>query len=149
MVPVEVRKIIVESRAKGIPAEEIRKVTGVSLSAINNIVTNYKKRGTLEGNYPGRQPKITKEQRKAMIKLVKEKPDITINEIIEELNLPIKKSRVSKILLEEKMYLQQFHFRLTIATFRKPVLNIFSSYRRKSLEKKEIKHIRGASFPLA
>ena len=45
--------------------------------------------------------------------------------------------------------LQQFHFRLTIATFRKPVLNIFSSYRRKSLEKKEIKHIRGASFPLA
>ena len=45
--------------------------------------------------------------------------------------------------------LQQFHFRLMIATFRKPVLNIFSSYRRKSLEKKEIKHIRGASFPLA
>ena len=40
MVPVEVRKIIVESRAKGIPAEEIRKVTGVSLSAINNIVSN-------------------------------------------------------------------------------------------------------------
>ena len=107
MVPVEVRKIIVESRAKGIPAEEIRKVTGVSLSAINNIVTNYKKRGTLEGNYPGRQPKITKEQRKAMIKLVKERPDITINEIIEELHLPIKKSRVSKILLEEKMYLKK------------------------------------------
>ena len=45
--------------------------------------------------------------------------------------------------------LQQFHFRLTIATFRKPVLNIFSSYRRKSLDKKEIKHIRGTSFPLA
>ena len=44
MVPVEVRKIIVESRAKGIPAEEIRKVTGVSLSAINNIVSNYKKK---------------------------------------------------------------------------------------------------------
>ena len=43
MVPVEVRKIIVESRAKGIPAEEIRKVTGVSLSAINNIVIITKK----------------------------------------------------------------------------------------------------------
>ena len=110
MIPVEVRKIIVESREKGISAEEIRKVTGVSLSAIDNIVRNCKKRGTLEGNYPGRQPKITKEQRKAMIKLVQEKPDITINEIIEELHLPIKKSRVSKILLEEKMYLKKSRF---------------------------------------
>ncbi len=110
MIPVEVRKIIVESRQKGISAEEIRKVTGVSISAISNIVKNYKERGTLEGNYPGRQPTITKEQRKAMIKLVKEKPDITINEIIEELHLPIKKSRVSKILLEEKMYLKKSRF---------------------------------------
>ena len=42
--------------------------------------------------------------KRTMIKLVKERPDITINEIIEELHLPIKKSRVSKILLEEKMY---------------------------------------------
>jgi hypothetical protein len=80
MVPVEVRKIIVESRAKGIPAEEIRKVTGVSLSAINNI--------------------------------------------------------------------QQFHFKLMIAAFRKPVMNIFNSYRRKSFENKGIKYIRCASFPL-
>ena len=45
-----------------------------------------------------------------MIKLVKERPDITINEIIEELQLPIKKSRVSKILLEEKMYLKKSKF---------------------------------------
>ncbi len=110
MIPVEVRKIIVESRKKGISTEEIRKVTGVSISAINSIVRNYRKRGTLEGNYPGRQPTITKEQRKAMIKLVKDRPDITINEIIEELNLPIKKSRVSKILLEEKMYLKKSRF---------------------------------------
>ena len=110
MIPVEVRKIIVESRARGITPEEIRKVTGVSLLAIDNIVRNYKERGTLEGNYPGRQPKIINEQKKAMIKLVKEKPDITINEIIEELNLPIKKSRVSKILLEEKMYLKKSKF---------------------------------------
>ena len=82
----------------------------IELHGFRNIVKNYKERGTLEGNYPGRQPKITKEQRKAMIKLVKERPDITINEIIEELQLPIKKSRVSKILLEEKMYLKKSKF---------------------------------------
>ncbi len=48
MIPVDVKKIIVESRAKGITAEEIRKVTGVSISAINNIVRNNRERGTLE-----------------------------------------------------------------------------------------------------
>ena len=93
MVPIEVRKIIVESRAKGITANEVSKVTGVSLSAIDNIVKNYKERGTLEGNYLGRQPKITKEQRNAMIKLVKERSDITINEIIEEQRKKWKKLR--------------------------------------------------------
>ncbi len=90
-----------------IPAKEIRKVTGASISAINNIVRIYRERGTHEGNYPGRQPTITKKQRNEIIKLVKDSPDITINEIIEELNLPIKKSRVSRILLEEKMYLKK------------------------------------------
>ena len=51
--------------------------------------------------------------------------------------------------LWNQSYLQQFHFRLTIATFKKPVLNILSSYRRKSFENEGIKHIRCASFPLA
>lgn len=39
-----------------------------------------------------------------IIKCVKEKPDITLEEIIKELKLPIKKSRVSKILLGEKIF---------------------------------------------
>ena len=42
-----------------------------------------------------------------MIKLVEERPDITLKEIIEELKLPIKKSRVSKILLNEKMFFKK------------------------------------------
>lgn len=110
MIPVEVRKIIVTSYEKGISVKEICHVTGASQTAVYSILRKYRERGTLEGNYPGRQPTITKEQRKAMIKLVKDRPDITINEIIEELNLPIKKSRVSKILLEEKMYLKKSRF---------------------------------------
>lgn len=110
MIPVEVRKIIVKSREKGISIAEIIRVTGVSESGIYGILRKYKERGTLEGNYPGRQPKISKEQRKAIIRLVKKRPDITINEIIEELHLPIRKSRVSEILLEEKMYLKKSKF---------------------------------------
>ena len=107
MISVELRKIIIADREKGIPAEEIHKVLGVSIPAIYDIVRKYKERGTLEGNYSGRPAKITAEQKGAMLKLVEEQPDITLEEIIGTLNLPIKKSRVSKILRDEKMFFKK------------------------------------------
>lgn len=107
MIPIEVRKIIIEDREKGIAVSEISRVMGVSESAIRSITKKYEERKHLEGNYPGRQPKITSEQKEAIIKLVEKRPDITIKEIIEELKLPIKKSRVSKILRDEKMFFKK------------------------------------------
>lgn len=107
MIPIEVRKIIIEDRKKGIAVSEISRVMGVSESAIRSITKKYEERKQLGGNYPGRQPKITLEQKEAIIKLVESRPDITIREIIEELKLPIKKSRVSKILREEKMFFKK------------------------------------------
>ena len=47
---------------------------------------------------------------------------------------------------DELSALQQFHFRLIITTFGKPVMNIFNSYRRKSLVNKESKHIELRAF---
>ena len=59
----------------------------------------------MNGKYPGRKPGITNDQKVQIIELVKEKRDITLEEIIQKFDdLPIKKSRVSKILLEEKMF---------------------------------------------
>ena len=107
MIPVEVRKIIIADREAGITVKEISRVLNVSESAIYSITKKYKERGNLNGKYPGRKPKITNEQKVQIIELVKEKQDITLEEIIEELELPIKKSRVSKILLEEKMFFKK------------------------------------------
>ena len=48
---------------------------------------------------------------------------------------------VNPCLTNIKSLLQQFHFKLIITTFGKPVLNILSSYIRKSFDNKDIKHI--------
>lgn len=107
MIPVAVRKIIIADREAGITVKEISRVLNVSESAIYSITKKYKERGNLNGKYSGRKPSITNEQKAQIIECVKEKPDITLEEIIEELELPIKKSRVSKILLEEKMFFKK------------------------------------------
>ena len=107
MIPVEIRKLIIKNREEGVKVSEISRILKVSKSAIYSICRKYEERKHLNGNYPGRKPKITEEQKKAVIKLVEERPDITLKEIIEELKLPIKKSRVSKILLKEKMFFKK------------------------------------------
>ena len=73
-------------------------VLGVGVSTIYKLIKRFQQTGKIEASYPGRQPKITPEQISDMEKLVIKQPDITIDEIIQTLNLPIKKSQVSNIL---------------------------------------------------
>lgn len=107
MVPIEIRKLIIANKEAKVKNKEISRILHVSVSAICDINAKYKQRGTLEGNYPGRQSKITPEQKQAMFELVEQQPDITIEEIIETLKLPIKKSRVSKILNDNKIFFKK------------------------------------------
>jgi transposase len=107
MIALEIRKLIIKNREEGVPVNEISRILHVSESAIYSICRKYKERKHLNGNYPGRKPKITEEQKAAIIRTVEEQPDITLEEIIEKLNLPIKKSRVSAILLKEKMFFKK------------------------------------------
>ncbi len=112
MIAVEIRKKIVEAYEKGIKAKEISHVLGVGLSTVYSMIERNKRTGSLEASYPGRQPKITKKQIEEMKKLVNKQPDITLEEIIEKLNLPIKKSQVNNILhklgfsFKKKQYMQ-------------------------------------------
>lgn len=98
MISMELRKIIIKNDEKGIKAEETSKVLGIGLSTVYKLIKKYKETGSIEASYPGRQPKITEKNIEDMEKLVTEQPDVTIDEIIEKLNLPIKKSQVSNIL---------------------------------------------------
>lgn len=107
MIAIEIRELIIKNREEGVPVREISRILHVSESAIYSICRKYKERNHLNGNYPGRKPRITKEQIASILRIVEEQPDITLEEIIETLNLPIKKSRVSAILLKEKMFFKK------------------------------------------
>ena len=100
MIAVEIRELIIKNREEGVTVREISRILHVSESAIYSICRKY-------GNYPGRKPTITEEQKAAIIHTVEEQPDITLEEIIKKLDLPIKKSRVSAILLKEKMFFKK------------------------------------------
>ncbi len=107
MIAVEIRELIIKNCEEGVTVREISRILHVSESAIYSICRKYKERNYLNGNYPGRKPTITEEQKAAIIHTVEEQPDITLEEIIKKLDLPIKKSRVSAILLKEKMFFKK------------------------------------------
>lgn len=102
MIPIEVRKIIIANYEDGTSIKEISRIMRVNKSAVYSILKKYRETGSIEAHYPGRQPKITEEQTEAIEKIVLERPDITLHEIIEELNLTIAKSQVSNILKKKK-----------------------------------------------
>lgn len=70
MIPVEVRKIIAVSHENEVSANEICCVTGVNQSGVYGILKKYRKTGSIETNYPRKQPKITNEQIEAIEKTV-------------------------------------------------------------------------------
>ena len=98
MVSIELRELIVANAKTGIKVDEIRRVLRVGKSTIWRILKQERETGNIEPRYRGRKSKITPEQHEAMLKLVEEKPDVTLEEMREQLDLPIKKSQISNLL---------------------------------------------------
>ena len=98
MVSIELRELIVANAKAGIRVDEISRVLQVGKSTIWRILKQEREIGNIEPRYRGRKSKITPEQHEAMLKLVEEKPDATLEEMREQLDLPIKKSQISNLL---------------------------------------------------
>ena len=98
MVSIELRELIVANAKAGIRVDEISRVLQVGKSTIWRILKQERETGNIEPRYRGRKSKITPEQHEAMLKLVEEKPDVTLEEMREQLDLPIKKSQISNLL---------------------------------------------------
>ena len=90
--------MIVANAKAGIRVDEISRVLQVGKSTIWRILKQEREIGNIEPRYRGRKSKITPEQHEAMLKLVEEKPDATLEEMREQLDLPIKKSQISNLL---------------------------------------------------
>ncbi len=101
MLSIEIRRIITEDVEEGMSVKEISRVMRVSPSAIYALLRRKRETGSIEPGYKGkcgRPSKLTQEQLDAMEELVNQRPDITLEEIQQKLDLPIKKSQISNLL---------------------------------------------------
>lgn len=97
----EKREIIIAASNRGEQPETIALWVGICLKSVYNIINLYNKNDSVEPKpYPGRPSSLTPEHLENIRLAVKEQSDITLEEIIEKLDLPIKKSRLSEILIE-------------------------------------------------
>jgi transposase len=97
----EIRKLIVAAKERGEKDKDIAIWYDISGRSVQTIYKLYRETGSyLPTPYPGRKPVITPKQWAEVVALVSRNPDKTLDEIIEELQLPIHKSRLSVLLIE-------------------------------------------------
>ena len=97
-IPNEIRMKIIEHKNNGETEEKIAKWLIISKSSVTKIWSKFSKTGNLfpDTHKCGRKPKVTVEEMDKAIAKQKEKPDITINDLIAECELNITESGMSK-----------------------------------------------------
>ena len=103
MVPIseEKRALLIAAKKRGEKEEDIAKWLEISKSSVGTIWGLYRKTGDYRAKpYPGAKPKLTVEKWKEVEALIAKEPDKTLEEIIEALQLPIQKSRLSVLIIE-------------------------------------------------
>lgn len=107
------REIIISANKRGEKPEAIALWVGVSTSSVYKILRLYKETGSLAPMpFRGRQSILTTEQLAKIRECVEKENDITLEELIEKLELPIKKSRLSKVLIKMGFSFKKRHFTL-------------------------------------
>jgi transposase len=96
----EVRDIIIAAKERGEKVEDIALWTGVATSSVHNICRLHRETGSSAAKpYPGRRSVLTEDMLCLIRSAVESRSDITLEELIEEYHLPIKKSWLSLILI--------------------------------------------------
>ncbi|MEG2971348.1 MAG: helix-turn-helix domain-containing protein [Akkermansia sp.] len=106
MMGAEVRKRIIEARKRGITVKELSQCYGVSTRSIYELSALYRKTGSLAPltHLRGSKPKINEETLQEIDQAIQKKPDITLEQLKETLQLPIGVSRLCQIVREKLGY---------------------------------------------
>ena len=97
----EKRELIISAKQRGEKEKDIAVWFCVSKKSVGTIWRLYKNRGSfLSIPYKGRLSKISESISNKICSAINTTPDITLNELIEQLSLPIKKSQLSKLLIK-------------------------------------------------
>lgn len=99
-ISIDKREIIIAAKERGEKAETIALWVGVATSSVYKIIAIHKERNNIEPKpFLGRPSILTSEQLSKIKETVEKDNDITLDELIEKLELPIKKSRLSVVLI--------------------------------------------------
>lgn len=102
----ETRKRLVRGYERTHDAKMIAQAYGVSEREVYKLAAQMRETGSVElrtGNC-GRKPKLTEEELKRVDKALQEQPDITLGELIMNLELNISESRLGRIVREKLGY---------------------------------------------
>ncbi|WP_101910081.1 hypothetical protein [Marasmitruncus massiliensis] len=100
MISLEVRKLIVAAHDNGMKIQEILKTFQVKKTAVYNLFQLVKETGSVEPrpHAYGRKPALNSEGLMRMEQLIDAQPDITFQEIKDQMNLQISIPAISKII---------------------------------------------------
>ena len=107
----EKREMIILAKERGEKPGTIAVWVGVNRSSVYNILALHREKKDINPKpYPGRKPVLTVEHKERIRTVVEAKRDITLEELIDELDLPIKKSRLSEVLIDMGFSFKKRHF---------------------------------------
>ena len=106
MISVEIRKLIVSARKDGMKLKDIEKAYHVKKSSVYSFLNLNKETGDVlpRTHNSGRKPTLDENGLKRLENLLQERPDITLEEIKEEMDLPIGISAISMIITQKLQY---------------------------------------------
>ena len=87
----DLRKRIIEAKLRGDTEDKIAAEKEVNKSTITKLWALYRETGSYEArpNPNGRKPALSVEQLEQITETIRAKPDITLQELIDELDLPV------------------------------------------------------------
>jgi transposase len=110
----EKRELIISAKKRGEKEEEIAHWLEISVRSVSRIWKLYNETESIQPKKrPGRKSSLDDATIEQIRMTVKQQPDMTLEELIEELSLPIRKSRLAVILtrmnlsFKKRLYLQR------------------------------------------
>ena len=94
----DLRKRIIDAKARGETNKKIAQEKEVSESAVERLLALYRSTGSYEPrpHSRGRKPRLDAEQLETVRTRIEKQPDITLTELIEELELPVCESALCR-----------------------------------------------------
>jgi transposase len=88
---IDLRKRIIDAKLRGDTEDKIALEKEVNKSTVTKLWALYRKTGSYRArpNPNGRKPALSPQQLEQITTRIKEQPDITLQELIDELNLPV------------------------------------------------------------